>query len=177
MSEAVKSLTCIFTKNIWQLFILVFLLQGCGLLLSIFAPNQYEGKVIKVADGDSITILYEGKELRIRLAEIDAPERGQPFWRKSREILADYVAGKEVTVEEFDVDQYGRVVGHVYLGDLWVNGELVRGGYAYVYPKYAVSKKLYEFEKDAQGNKAGIWKLPKKERIKPWVWRNNKNDR
>ncbi len=162
-----KSLTWIFTKNVRQLFFHVFLLQDCGLVLSIFAANQYEGTVIKVADGDSITILHEGKELRIRLAEIDAPERGQPFWRKSREALADYVAGKEVTVEEFDVDQYGRVVGHVYLGELRINSELVRGGYAYVYPEYAVSKELYEYESGAQENKAGIWKLPENERIKP----------
>ena len=59
----------------------------------------------------------------------------------------------------------------MYVGESWINGELVRGGYSYVYPEYAVSKKLYEYEKDAQENKAGIWKLPEKERVKPWDWR------
>ena len=88
-------------------------------------PLTYRGTVIKVVDGDTISILHQGKQLRIRLAEIDAPERGQPYWRKSREALADYVSGKEVAVEGLDVDRYGRIVGHVYLGELWVNGELV----------------------------------------------------
>ncbi len=106
----------------------------------------YEGKVIKVADGDSITILHEGNQLRISLAEIDAPERGQPYWRKSREALAGYVAGKVVEVFEIDIDRYERIVGQVYVGDIWVNGELVRSGYAYVYPKYATSKHFYEYE-------------------------------
>ena len=133
--------------------------------------QTYQGKVIKVTDGDSINILYDGKPLRIRLAEIDAPERGQPFWKKSREALASYVSGKEVTVEEVDIDHWDRVIGQVYLGDLWVNGALVRGGYAYVYPKYATSSRLYAFESDAKKDKAGIWKLPEKERVKPWEWR------
>ena len=136
--------------------------------------QTYEGIVVKVADGDSITILYEGKELRIRLAEIDAPERGQPFWKKSREALADYVAGKQVQVVEVDIDRYKRIVGQVYIGETWVNGALVRGGYAYVYPKYATSERLYEFERAAKENQAGIWKLPENERVKPWVWRKQK---
>ncbi len=135
------------------------------------AKKVYQGKVIKVTDGDSINILHEGKPLRIRLAEIDAPERGQPFWEKSRKALADYVSGKEVTVEEVDIDRYKRLVGQVYVGDLWVNGALVRGGYAYVYPKYATSSRLYEFEREAKESKAGVWKLPENERVKPWEWR------
>jgi endonuclease YncB( thermonuclease family) len=138
--------------------------------------QSYEGKVIKVIDGDSINILHEGKPLRIRLAEIDAPERGQPFWKKSREALADYVAGKEVTVEEVDIDRYKRIVGQVYIGDLWVNGALVRGGYAYVYPRYVTTERLYEFEEEARESQAGIWKLPESERVKPWEWRKQKRE-
>lgn len=75
------------------------------------AQKTYEGKVIKVTDGDSINILHEGKPLRIRLTEIDAPERGQPFWIKSREALAYYVAGKEVQVIEVDIDRYKHIIG------------------------------------------------------------------
>ena len=130
-------------KSFFYLIFISALAFFCITCSDVTNALTYEGKVIKVADGDSITILHEGKELRIRLAEIDAPERGQPFWRKSKEALANYVAGKEVRVEEFDVDQYGRVVGHVYFGKLWVNGELVRGGYAYVYPEYAISCESY----------------------------------
>lgn len=57
MSEAVNSLTWMFTKNVRQVFILVFLLQGCGGLLATFdATKEYAGKVIKVTDGDSMTM-------------------------------------------------------------------------------------------------------------------------
>ena len=133
--------------------------------------ETHEGKVVKVLDGDSINIMQQGEEVRIRLAEIDAPEHGQPFWKQSRRALANYVADKKVLVEEFDRDQYGRIVGHVYINDIWINGVLVQEGYAYVYTRYAVSKKLYEYEAQAAKNKLGIWKLPNSERVKPWEWR------
>ncbi len=94
-----------------MLVISTFLLQACGGLLAIlFAANQYEGKVVKVAGGDSITILIDDKQFRIRLAEIDAPKRIQPFWKKSRDALTDYVAGKEVQVFEVNIDRYERIV-------------------------------------------------------------------
>ena len=158
-------------KHIAIIIVITLLLISIINCSEIISATEYRGKVIKVADGDSITILHEGKELRIRLAEIDAPERGQPFWRKSREALANYVAGKDVEVVEVDIDRYDRVVGQVYLGELWVNSALVRDGYAYVFPEYATSSRLYAFEREAQKNKNGIWKLPAKERMKPWEWR------
>lgn len=133
----------------------------------------YEGKVVKVLDGDSLNIIQQGKEIRVRLAEIDAPEHGQAFWKQSKQALEKQVAGKKVSVEEFDRDQYGRIVGHVYVNDTWVNGVLVKQGYAYVYTRYAVSKKLYEYETQAEKNNLGVWKLPKNERVKPWVWRKS----
>ena len=62
----------------------------------------------------------------------------------------------------------------ISINDIWINGALVKQGYAYVYTRYAVSKKLYKFERQAEKNKLGVWKLPKHERIKPWDWRKNK---
>lgn len=150
------------------LFVCLLGLSACD---NFSFSEMHEGKVVKVLDGDSINIIQQGKEIRVRLAEIDAPEHGQAFWKKSKQALEDYVAGKRVTVEEFDRDQYGRVVGHVYINDSWINGALVKDGYAYVYTRYAVSKKLYEYESQAQKNNLGIWKLPESERVKPWEWR------
>ncbi|MEJ2115723.1 MAG: thermonuclease family protein [Gammaproteobacteria bacterium] len=163
-------------KSFFQLILiclLAFLYVTCA---EISKSQTYEGKVIKVIDGDSINIVYKGKPLRIRLAEIDAPERSQPFWKKSREALAYYVAGKEVQIVEVDIDRYERVVGQVYLNDIWVNAELVRGGYAYVYPKYATTKHLYEYESIARESQVGIWSLPGNERMKPWDWRKMKRN-
>lgn len=158
-------------KSNLQLRIKSVLLIFACILLNACISQTYEGRVIKVADGDSITMLHQGKELHIRLAEVDAPEHGQPYWKKSKQALQDYVLNKNILVEEFDVDQYDRLVGHVYVDDLWVNGELVRQGYAYVYTDFAVSAKLYKYEKAAENNRLGIWKLPSQERMKPWIWR------
>ena len=150
---------------------IAFLYVTCS---DVQSTQTYAGKVIKVIDGDTIDILYDGKPLRIRLAEIDTPERGQPYWKKSRDALADYVAGKVVTVEKVDIDRWDRVIGQVYLDSLWINGELVRIGFAYVYPKYATSQRLYEYEQLAKESQVGIWVLAESEREKPWVWRRKK---
>ncbi|MEM7402342.1 MAG: thermonuclease family protein [Pseudomonadota bacterium] len=159
-------------KRVTLLLILCFSLYGCE---KFNFSATHEGKVIKVLDGDTLKLVQHGEEVTIRMAEIDAPEYSQPFWKNSKQALMKRVAGKQVTVEEFDRDQYGRIVGHVYLNDVWINGELVQQGYAYVYERYAVSKKLYKFEAEAEKHQRGVWKLPAAERMKPWIWRKNKN--
>ncbi len=155
-----------------QLHIKVAISIIACILLHACISQTYEGRVINVADGDSFTILHQGKELRVRLAEVDAPEHGQPYWKKSKQALKDYVLDKNILVEEFDVDQYNRLVGHVYIDETWINGELVRLGHAYVYTDYAVSAKLFKYEQAAEKNKKGIWQLPANQRVKPWLWRN-----
>lgn len=151
--------------------LMLFLFLGLTACENFSFSETHEGKVVKVLDGDSLNIIQKGKEVRIRLAEIDAPEHGQPFWKQSRQALDSYVFDKNVSVEEFDRDQYGRIVGHVYLNDTWVNGKLVQQGYAYVYDRYAISKKLYQYQAQAEKNKVGIWRLPESQRVKPWDWR------
>jgi endonuclease YncB( thermonuclease family) len=156
-------------KYFLALFLVITLfLNACD---DLHFSETYEGKVIKVSDGDSLNIIQQGKVIRVRLAEIDAPEYKQPFWKKSRNALEGHVAGKTVLVEEFDRDQYGRIVGHIYVDDLWVNGALVKDGFAYVYERYAVSQKLFQYQTKAEKERRGIWKLPENQRIRPWEWR------
>lgn len=81
---------------------------------SISATRTIEGKVVSVADGDTITMLDSNKEQhRVRLAGIDAPEKRQPFGNASKKKLRELVAGKEVLVKFEKYDRYGRVVGKV----------------------------------------------------------------
>lgn len=134
---------------------------------------QYQGRVIKVADGDTITILVDTHQIKIRLGEIDTPERGQPYWRISKKALENLVAGKVILAEEIDIDRYGRVVAHVYINDIWVNEDLVRNGHAHVYPRYAKSQSLYDAQDYAKENRLGLWRLPETERVFPWEWRKN----
>ena len=82
------------------------------------------GKVINVADGDTITILDgTNTQHKIRLAGIDAPEKRQAFGNISKQSLAEMVAGQSVAVDWVKVDRYGRKVGKVLLGGLDCNLE------------------------------------------------------
>jgi len=94
------------------------------LLLLSFTASAFEftGKVVGVADGDTITVLAEGnKQHRVRLQHIDCPETRQPFASKAKQALSAKVFGKEVTVKWDEMDKYKRILGNVYIGKRWVN--------------------------------------------------------
>ena len=117
------------------------------------------GPVIGITDGDTLTILSPiKKQVKIRLAEIDTSERGQPFGTWAKNELSDMVFQKDVAIRQVDIDRYGRIVGRIYVGDLAVNAELVRVGAAWVYRKYAKDSSLYELEEEAREAKRGLWK-------------------
>lgn len=105
------------------------------------------GKVVKVTDGDTITVLVEKQEITIRLNTIDAPERGQDFGQKSKEALADLVFRKEVRIETHGKDRYGRTIGDVYVGSIFVNEKMVEDGWAWNYLKYSKSQRLADLER------------------------------
>jgi endonuclease YncB( thermonuclease family) len=90
--------------------------------------------MIKVVDGDTIDIFYQGKPLRV--SEIDTSEPTQPWFRRAKDALAGKVAGEVVTLEEVDWDRYGRLVGKLWLHDHEVNREMVAEGHAWVYGRY-----------------------------------------
>lgn len=137
--------------------------------------GDVSGKVVKIADGDTFTLLTPRKqEVKVRLAEIDAPERGQPYGKASRQALSELVFGKEVRVEMVDTDRYGRLVGRVFQDKTDVNAEMVRLGAAWVYTKYNKDKSLIRVEKRARANRDGLWALPPEHLIAPWEYRKKK---
>jgi endonuclease YncB( thermonuclease family) len=138
--------------------------------------TDYVGRVVGIADGDTFTLLADREELRIRLAEIDAPEKGQPYARRARQALSGLIYGETVRVVEVDHDRYGRIVGRVYAGSIDVNAEMVRRGAAWVYRKYAKGRSLYELENEARAARRGIWALPEAEREPPWQWREQRRE-
>lgn len=131
----------------------------------------FDGPLVWVSDGDTLRVLVRGREMEVRLADIDAPERDQPHGWASKLALIDLVRGQHLVLKPRDVDQYGRVVAHVWVGDLDINRELVRRGAAWFYPEYAESDALYEEEGIARNAKVGLWALPASERVEPWEWR------
>lgn len=156
-----------------QNYISIMFLMLC-MLVSPFASADLTGKVVKIQDGDTITILdNQNVQHRIRFAQIDAPESNQPWGAKSKSYLTSRLAGKTVTVVSAGTDRYKRVLGTVYLSNVNINVEQVKTGNAWVYTQYATDKSLFEIEKQARLNKVGLWRLPESERIAPWIWRKN----
>ncbi len=121
------------------------IILGAFLLLAapIAFADSLTGKVVKVTDGDTLTILDANyKEHKIRLAGIDAPERKQAYGLASRKHLASIVAGKQVTVEYQKRDRYGRIVGKVLLDGIDACLEQVKAGFAWHYKKYQHEQSL-----------------------------------
>lgn len=130
------------------------------------------GRVVGLADGDTITILTpDRRQVRIRLGEIDTPESRQPYGTRARQALSDLIFGKDVRVTVQDTDRYGRTVGRVYEGRVDVNAEMVRQGAAWVYRQYSRDASLLQLEAEAKAARRGLWALPEAERTPPWEWR------
>lgn len=134
--------------------------------------DTLSGRVVSVADGDSITVLVEREQIKVRLIEIDAPEKKQAFGNKSKQALADMVFGKDVQVEVHGKDKYRRTLGRVLVNGLDANAEMVRQGYAWVYRKYSKNHDLLRLEAEARETRRGLWFDA--EPIPPWEWRKTK---
>jgi endonuclease YncB( thermonuclease family) len=130
-----------------------------------------EGRVVGVTDGDTLRLLVDREPIRIRLAQIDAPESGQPWGRPAKRALSELAFGKDARVEVVDTDRYGRTVGEVFVGELHVNRELVREGHAWAYTEYSHSVEITELEDEARAASRGLWALPLDQRDPPWIWR------
>lgn len=137
------------------------------------ADNLF-GRVVAIADGDTFTLLTSEKnQIRVRLAEIDTPESGQPYGAKSRQALADMVFGKDVRVIVQTTDRYGRTVGRPYVDGIDVCAELVRNGAAWAYRQYLRDENLLSIEAQARAERKGIWGLSEADRVPPWEWRRH----
>lgn len=141
---------------------------------STYARSDVTGMVVRVADGDTITILTpENKQVKIRLYGIDSPERKQAYGHRARQYTASRIAGKIVRVEIFDIDRYGRSVGVVHTDDGGnLNHELIENGFAWHYTKYCNASFCAGWKQDelkARQSKSGLWKDMSP--IEPWIFR------
>ena len=147
------------------------------LLVHGVCAETIQGKVIRIAEGDTLTIFDSStkRELKIRLAGIDAPEREQPHFETSRQNLAGLAYGKVVTVKWHKRDRYGRLVGTVTADWADVGLAQVRAGHAWWFQRYAneqtpFDRSRYETaEREAKLDKRGLWKTGKP--TPPWEWR------
>lgn len=139
---------------------------------SLFAA-EIQGKVIRVLDGDTIEVLQEQQPVRVRLLNIDAPEKKQPFGRWSTNQLKSLLAGQSVTVSYTQTDRYGRVLGRVVTANgTEANRQQVLKGAAWVYDKYNTDNSLPALQREAQTQKRGLW--ADNQPVPPWEWRHKK---
>lgn len=138
-----------------------------------------EGRVMRVADGDTITVLdVSNSQHKVRLAGIDAPEKKQAFGKRSKESLSGLVFGKSVTLETYKLDLYGREISKVLVGDLDVNLEQVKRGMAWHYKAYQREQlqpdraSYAKAEEDARAARVGLW--VDAQPMPPWEFRHKK---
>ena len=165
----------------------------CLISLILYSPAlavTLQGKVVKFADGDTVTIVDDlGDKHRIRLAGIDAPEKDQPYGLESTKNLERLINGKRTTINFSKHDRYGRIVGKVLVdppGDAFcmaigcvkqidLNLEQIKAGMAWHYKYYQMEqseedRRLYsEAELESRNKQIGLWK--DEEPMAPWVWR------
>lgn len=160
----------------WRFGSLGFLLiASIGAAGNPCANGCVQGTIVGIADGDTVTLLVDevgGKrQQRVRLTDIDTPERAQPWGSRARQALADKVFRRAVQVASGGEDRYGRLLGRIYLGVRDINREMVREGHAWVYRRYSSDHSLLQDEDAARVRRAGLWSLPDAERVPPWEWR------
>lgn len=136
------------------------------------------GWVVGISDGDTLTLLTQNRQqVKIRLHGIDAPELGQAWGQQAKRALSSLTFRQAVNVQETDQDQYGRIVGIVYRGQLPINETLIASGHAWVYRKYNKNKRWNALETEAQKKRLGLWKLHPNQRIPPWDYRRRNSGR
>ena len=146
------------------------LLAGLLWSLAIHAA-EFGGRVVGVGDGDTLTVRTDdGRRVRVRLAGIDAPEHDQPYGAAATRSLTALALNRTVRVRRVAEDDYGRVVGAVFAGGRDLDAEQVRRGMAWVYRRYARSRRLYALEAEAKQARRGLWADPNP--IPPWDWRH-----
>lgn len=144
--------------------------------IALNAQSTITGKVVAITDGDTFKLLTKDSTLiRVRVANIDCPERKQPFSNRAKQFTSNAIFNKYVKVEEFKKDRYGRSIAYVYYDSKNLSKELLKAGFAWHYVKYSNDKTLQKLEEIAKSNKKGLWLDP--HAIAPWDWRSNKKKR
>jgi micrococcal nuclease len=144
-------------------------------LLFLFSPFRavadFSGPVVSVLDGDTLEVLHNHHLERIRLSGIDCLEKGQAYRKRAKQAVSALVFGKEVTLQTYDRDKYGRTLADMLLPNgTNVNHTLVKEGWCWWYRKYAPwNTTLDRLETEAREARRGLWVEPNP--IPPWEWR------
>lgn len=152
-------------KNITLLFILFS-------FNLFYSQTTLTGKVIGIKDGDTVVVLDSlNNQTTLRLAEVDTPEKSQPFGTKAKQFTSDQIYLKTIKYVITDTDRYGRSIAMIYYDNdnKYLSAAIIKAGMGWHYKRYSKSKELEEFEIIARKNKTGLW--VDNNPIAPWEWR------
>ncbi|WP_261511419.1 thermonuclease family protein [Chryseobacterium paludis] len=151
-----------------KLFFLM-LIGASSLILS-----QTKAKVIGIKDGDTILVLdQDNNQVTLRLAEIDCPEKGQPFGKNAKQFTSDLVYGKQIQYYKTNSDRYGRIIAKVYFNnDQYLSEKIIKEGFGWWYYQYSDNQNLGVLESKARSLKLGLWSGSGT--VSPWEWRKAK---
>lgn len=160
--------------GLWKLCgsLVLFAALACPALA--FA-SDIEGKIVGITDGDTLTVLHDLVQIKVRLAEIDTPEKAQPFGQRAKQSLADLCFNKQARIEDKGHDRYGRTIGRVWCAGIDANAQQVQRGMAWVYDRYVTDRSLYALQDDARAARRGLW--ADADPVQPWQWRKAKKNK
>ena len=151
-------------------------LAALGLLSGAANADErdFSGTVGRIFDGDSFLVRpAKGRDVDVRLRDIDAPEKSQPYGNTARAALVKLIADRKVFVDVIETDRYGRKIVRVYREPdrLDVVKAMVRDGHVWVYRRTLRDRSLVELEDAARAKRRGLWALPEDDRLPPWQYR------
>lgn len=146
------------------------------LMLSLLAgqahAEQFSCQVVAISDGDSFDcVTIANTQIRVRMAEIDAPERKQPYGPQAKQALAELIYDKLAIIQVHSIDRFGRTLARVFIGPLDVNYSMVQQGAAWAYTEQLKDQKLRDAETFARNMDKGLWAQPADAIVAPWKWR------
>lgn len=126
-----------------------------------------------VTDGDTFKLRQaNGETVIVRLDQIDAPEKAQPWANRSRQLLRELLGSGDICVVGRNHDKYRRLLGEVHANGVVVNREMIRQGGAWAYRQYLRDARLIDLEAEARDQKRGLWSMPADQTIAPWEFRH-----
>lgn len=136
--------------------------------------NEWSGTVTRVIDGDTVIVQTENNEqIRIRLTEIDAPEKKQAFGEQSTLSLTALCLNKPVVIKDSGKDRYKRVLGRIFCDGVDANAWQVQKGLAWAYRKYLTDSTFIDLENTAKSTRQGLWIDDNP--VAPWEFRHGNN--
>lgn len=156
-------------------FACFFMFLACDIKSEI-KVDALSGNVVKIIDGDTFDIVLNGKQTRVRMFGIDAPERGMDYFKVAKEYLGELCMNQVIRIEVMNTDRYGRIVAKSFLPDGRELGtEMIRAGMAWHFKRYSDDELLAQLETTARENRIGLWQSNNP--TAPWNYRKRKKEK